>query len=230
MQNNTNHSSMISSVYFHQEKNSNITTNTITLNGGLIRNNLSVAVNGENCQSNLYGIYLADRNQVVDNHTFVDHIKPNSTSNELFKGVIDEQAKVIFSGRILVRKDAQKTNAYQSNKNILLTDEATINTKPSLEIYADDVKCSHGATVGQLNPDALFYMRSRGISEDNAKMLLMNAFVEEVASKISIEPLRERVCNLISKRLKGELSICDQCVLHCKKNEPLVFNIDMGKI
>ena len=230
MQNNNNHSALISATYFHQESNSLLTTNTITLNGGLIRNNLDVAVNGERCETNLYGIYLADRKQHIDNHTFVDHIKPNSISKELFKGIIDEQAKAVFSGKILVRKDAQKTNAFQTNKNILLTDEATINTKPNLQIYADDVKCSHGATVGQLDNEALFYMRSRGISEDSARMLLMYAFADEVVTKISIEPLREKICQMVNKRLKGELSICDQCVLHCGNDEPLVFNIDLSKV
>ena len=229
MQNNNNHSALIATTYFHQENNSRVTTNTITLNGGLIRNNLNVAVNGEGCETNLYGIYLADRNQLVDNHTFVDHIKPNSTSKELFKGVIDEQAKAVFSGRILVRKEAQKTNAFQANKNLLLTDEATVNTKPNLQIYADDVKCSHGATVGQLDQDAMFYMRSRGIGEDNAKMLLMYAFADEVVTKISIDALREKICRLVNKRLKGELSICDQCVLHCGSDEQVVFNIDLSK-
>ncbi|NTW32030.1 MAG: Fe-S cluster assembly protein SufD [Bacteroidetes bacterium] len=230
MQNNDNHSALIATTYFHQKANSKLSSNTITLNGGFIRNNTNVAINGENCETNLYGIYLVDGNQIIDNHTFVDHIKPNSTSNEIFKGVIDNQAKAVFSGKILVRKDAQKTNAFQTNKNILLTDEATINTKPTLEIYADDVKCSHGATVGQLDHEALFYMRSRGISEDNAKMLLMYAFTDEVITKISIEPLREKICQLVNKRLKGELSICDQCVMHCGCDEAVVFNIDMSKI
>lgn len=230
MQNNSNHSSMIATTYFHQERNSHVSTNTITLNGGLIRNNLHFAINGEGCESNLYGIYLVDKNQLVDTHTFVDHIKPNSKSIELFKGVVDEKAKAVFSGKILVRKDAQKTNAFQTNKNILLTDEATINTKPHLEIYADDVKCSHGATVGQLDPDAMFYMRSRGISEESARMLLMYAFADEVVTKITIDALREKICSLVNKRLKGELSICDQCVLHCQNDVPLVFNIDLSKI
>jgi len=230
MQNNDNNSAMIASTYFHQEKNSNLTTNTITLNGGLIRNNLNIALNGEGCDVNLYGIYLVDRNQLVDNHTFVDHIKPNCTSTELFKGVMDDKSKAVFNGKILVRKDAQKTNAFQTNKNILLTDEATINTKPNLQIYADDVKCSHGATVGQLDADALFYLRARGIAEESAKMLLMYAFADEVVTKISIDALREKICQMVNKRLKGELSICDQCVLHCGNNEPIVFNIDLNKL
>jgi Fe-S cluster assembly protein SufD len=230
MQNNENLSAMINNLSFHQLDNSHVSSNIVTLNGGFIRNDVTVAVNGEHCETILNGLYLVDGHQHVDNHTFIDHIKPNSTSSELFKGIIDNQGKAVFNGSIIVRKDAQKTLAYQTNKNILLTDEATINTKPNLQIYADDVKCSHGATVGQLDADAMFYLRARGISEDNARMLLMNAFAEEVAAKITIEPLRERVCHLIEKRIKGELSICDQCVLHCKKNEPLVFNIDMSKI
>lgn len=230
MQNNNNRSAMISTTYFHQERNSHVSTNTITLNGGLIRNNLNIAIHGEECESNLYGIYLVDKNQLVDNHTFVDHISPNCTSHELFKGVIDDKARAVFSGKILVRRDAQKTNAFQTNRNILLTDEATINTKPQLEIYADDVKCSHGATVGQLDPDAMFYMRSRGISEESARMLLMYAFADEVITKISIDALREKICSMVNKRLKGELSICDQCVLHCQNDVPIVFNIDLSKI
>jgi Fe-S cluster assembly protein SufD len=230
MQNNDNNSALIATTYFHQEKNSSLTTNTITLNGGLIRNNLNIALNGEGCDSNLYGIYLADKNQLVDNHTFVDHIKPNCTSNELFKGVMDNKSKAVFNGKILVRKNAQKTSANQTNKNILLTDDATINTKPNLQIFADDVKCSHGATVGQLDADALFYMRARGIGEESAKMLLMYAFADEVVTKISIPALREKICQLVNKRLKGELSICDQCLLHCGSKDPIVFNIDLSKI
>jgi len=230
MQNNNDHSAMIATTYFHQENNSNVSTNTISLNGGLIRNNLNMAINGEGCETNLYGIYLVDKNQLLDNHTFVDHIKPNSTSHELFKGVVDDKAKAVFSGKVMVRKDAQKTNAFQTNRNILLNDEATINTKPQLEIYADDVKCSHGATVGQLDPEAMFYMRSRGIGEESARMLLMYAFADEVITKISIDALREKICSMVNKRLKGELSICDQCVLHCQNEEPIVFNIDLSKI
>ena len=230
MQNNDNRSAMINNISFHQLDNSKVSSNLVTLNGGFIRNNLSVAINGEHCETALNGLYLVDGEQLVDNHTFIDHIKPNSSSSELFKGIIDNNGKAVFNGSIIVRKDSQKTTAFQTNRNILLTDDATINTKPNLQIFADDVKCSHGATVGQLDAESMFYLRARGISEDNARMLLMNAFAEEVAAKISIEAIRERVCHLIDKRLKGELSICDQCVLHCKKNEPLVFNIDMGKV
>ncbi|NVO03611.1 MAG: Fe-S cluster assembly protein SufD [Bacteroidetes bacterium] len=230
MQNIDNNSALINSIYFHQSANSNLTTNSITLNGGLMRNNLNIALAGEHSNADLFGIYLIDSNQLVDNCTFVDHIVPNCTSNELYKGIMDDKSRGVFNGGVLVRKDAQKTQAFQSNRNILLSDDATINSKPHLEIYADDVKCSHGATVGQLDPEAMFYMRSRGISEDSARMLLMYAFANEVINKINIEVLRERIDEMVSKRLRGELSICDQCVLQCKDKAPSVFNIDMTKI
>jgi Fe-S cluster assembly protein SufD len=137
----------------------------------------------------------------------------------------------VFNGHVLVRKDAQKTNAYQSNRNILLTDTAKINSKPFLEIYADDVKCSHGSTTGQLDPQAMFYLRQRGISEENARMLLMYAFTEEVVGRINIPPLRYRIEDMIKKRLQGELQICEQCVLHCSTPEhPVEFEIDVSKI
>jgi Fe-S cluster assembly protein SufD len=136
----------------------------------------------------------------------------------------------VFNGHILVRK-SQHTQAYQSNRNILLTDKALVNTKPFLEIYADDVKCSHGATVGQLDKDAMFYLRSRGIDQDNARLLLMYAFAAEVLNRINIPALKDRLDDLVKKRLRGELSICDQCVLHCKSPEkPVVFDIDLSKI
>lgn len=181
---------MINSTVFRQAKDSRLSTHGTVLNGGLIRNDIYVDINGENCDSNIYGLYLVDKNQHVDNQIQVNHLKPNSTSNELFKGIIDDHARAVFNGHVHVHRDAQKTNAYQSNKNLLLTDKAIVNTKPFLEIYADDVKCSHGATVGQLDQDALFYIRSRGISYDNARLLLMYAFAAEVINKITIEPLR----------------------------------------
>jgi len=178
----------------------------------------------------LYGIYLVDKTQFIDNHTFIDHLLPNCQSNELYKGILDDKAKAVFSGKVMVRRNAQKTNAFQANKNILLTDEATINTKPHLEIYADDVKCSHGATVGQLDSEAMFYLRSRGLGEDCARMLLMYAFADEVINKIPIEALRIRLGKMVSKRLRGELSVCDQCVMHCNSKSPNQFNIDISKI
>ena len=154
-----------------------------------------------------------------------------SKSNELFKGILDDHANAVFKGHILVRKDAQKTNAFQTNRNVLLTDKATVNTKPFLEIYADDVKCSHGATVGQLDDEALFYIKSRGISEYNAKLLLMYAFAAEIINKITLEPLKDRMDDLVKKRLRGELAVCSQCVLHCKNQEnEYEFEIDMSKL
>lgn len=231
LQNINDQSSLINSTYFHMEDHSGLSTNGIVLNGGLIRNDTHVKINGQGCNANVFGLYLVDKNQHVDNQVYVDHVKPNSISDELFKGIIDDQAKAVFNGHILVHRDAQRTSANQRNKNILLTDKAIVNTKPFLEIYADDVKCSHGATVGQLDEDALFYIRSRGLSEDNARMLLMYAFAAEVINKISIDALRFRIDDLVKKRLRGELSICDQCVLNCRTKENTIsFDIDMSKI
>ena len=231
LQNINDNSTLISSTYFYQENNSRISTNAIVLNGGLIRNDVHVNINGTNCDANIYGLYLVDKEQHVDNQVYIDHLKPHSISNELFKGIIDDQAKAVFNGHVKVHKDAQKTNAFQINKNILLTDKAVVNTKPFLEIYADDVKCSHGATVGQLDANAMFYIRSRGISEENARMLLMYAFAAEVINKIAIQALRYRIDDLVKKRLRGELSVCDQCVLNCRTKENTVsFEIDMTKI
>lgn len=215
MQNEHNDSTQLSHVYIHQQKDSKVTTNTVSLHGGFIRNNLNIALTEEGCENNAYGLYLTDRNQHIDNYSFIDHIKPNCTSNELYKGILDDQATGAFNGRILVRRDAQKTQAFQANNNLLLTAEARMNTKPQLEIYADDVKCSHGATVGQLDMDALFYMQARGISQNEARLLLMFGFAHEVVKRITIESLRERIDELVNKRLRGELSRCYSCPMHC---------------
>ena len=215
IQNEHNGSKQVSHLYFHQEKDSRINANTISLHGGLIRNNMHVLLNGEGCDNNTLGLYLTDKGQHIDNHVFIDHAKPNCTSNQLFKGVLDDYATGAFNGKVLVREDAQKTQAYQANNNILLTDDATINTKPTLIIYADDVKCSHGATVGQLDMDALFYLRSRGINEKESKLLLMYAFAHEVIQKITVPALQERIHELVDKRLRGELSRCNFCQMNC---------------
>lgn len=229
LQNKDDDCTLINNNYFHLSDYSRLTSNTLTFNGGLIRNETRVTIDGSKAEANIYGLYLMDRNQHVDNRVFVDHAKPDSYSNELFKGIIDENASAAFNGHILVRRDAQKTLAYQSNRNITLTDTARIDTNPFLEIYADDVKCSHGATVGQLDTDALFYLRTRGICERNARMLLMYAFAAEIAMKMTLPELRERTEDMIERRLKGELSICDQCVLHCR-DEVIDFKIDMSKV
>ena len=231
LQNKNDRSALINSIYFHLEASANLSTNAITLNGGVIRNEANVRLNGPGSHADVLGVYLMDRNQHVDNQVFIDHAVPDCTSNELFKGILDDQASAVFNGHILVRQDAQRTNAFQNNKNILISDKAVINTQPFLEIYADDVKCSHGATVGQLDSEALFYLRQRGIGMDNAMMLLMYAFAAEIVKKISIPQLQARIDDLVKKRLRGELSICDQCVLHCNSKEQKVsFEIDMSRI
>jgi len=231
LQNKDSHSTLINTIYFRQSEGSSLSSNSISLNGGIIRNNSVVKLEGENASAEITGLYLMDRNQHIDNRVFVDHAVPHCHSNELFKGVLDDHATGVFNGHVLVRRDAQQTIAYQRNSNILLTDKATIDTRPFLEIYADDVKCSHGATVGQLDADALFYIRSRGISEASAKILLMYAFAAEIINKISIPELRQRIDDMVKKRLRGELSYCDQCVLHCSSQEnKLNFEIDMSKI
>jgi Fe-S cluster assembly protein SufD len=231
LQNLNNDTSLINSTFFHAEKDSRVTTYAISLNGGLIRNDVRVKLNGKGSHADVFGLYLMDQNQHVDNQVFIDHSVADCTSNELFKGILDDHASAVFNGHILVRKDAQRTNAYQTNRNILLTDKATVNAKPFLEIYADDVKCSHGATVGQIDENALFYIKSRGISEYNARLLMMYAFAAEVIKEINLPSLKDRIDDLVKKRLRGELAICDQCVLHCKHQEKKYeFNIDVSQL
>jgi Fe-S cluster assembly protein SufD len=217
LQNENNNSNQISTSFIHQERSSNAVFNTITLHGGLIRNNVYTCLAGEGASNQTLGLFLVDKTQHVDNYTFVDHAVSNCTSHQNFKGILDDQATGAFNGRILVRPKAQKTLAYQANNNILLTNEARMRTKPQLEIYADDVKCSHGATVGQLDQNAIFYLQSRGISLREARLLLMYAFGHEILSKITIDPLRERLSDLVDKRLRGELTLCNSCPLHCQE-------------
>jgi Fe-S cluster assembly protein SufD len=185
-----------------QAKNSVFSICTVTLGGNMVRNNLHIQLLDENCESHLNGLYITQQKQLVDNHTLVDHAKPNCVSNELYKGILDDHSQGVFNGKVLVREDAQKTNAYQSNKNILLSNDASINTKPQLEIFADDVKCSHGATTGKLDEEALFYLRSRGIGEEAAKAFLNIAFAADVVNKINIDQLRDRLMQLIEQKLK----------------------------
>ncbi len=231
LQNLNDSSALINTTYFHLEKESKLTSNAITLNGGLIRNKSNVILAGKKGKANIYGLYLVDKEQHIDNRVFVDHAESDCDSDELFKGIADDNATAVFNGHILVRKDSQKTNASQTNRNIQLTDKATVFSKPFLEIYADDVKCSHGATVGQLDEEALFYIKSRGIGEYDAKLLLLYAFAAKVINKISVEALRENIDDLVKKRLRGELAICDMCVLQCKTQEKTYeFEIDLSKI
>jgi Fe-S cluster assembly protein SufD len=180
---------------------SHVNTFTLTLDGKLIRNNLSIAIDGERTESHFHGLYLLGGETIADNHTVVDHRKPNSVSNELYKGVMDGKSKAVFNGKIFVRPDAQKTNAFQSNRNILLSEQSTINTKPQLEIWADDVKCSHGCTTGQLDEEAMFYLRSRGIPKQQARAMLLYAFTAETFSFIENDGLRSYINSLVSQRL-----------------------------
>lgn len=190
----------ISGELVSQQQDSNFTINTVTLNGALVRNNLTIEVDGQNCETHLNGAYILNGTQHVDNHTIVDHKVANCESNELYKGVIDGKATAVFNGKVYVRKDAQKINAFQSNGNVLLSDDATINSKPELEIYADDVKCSHGSTTGQLDEDAVFYLRARGLSEASARQLMVGAFVEDVLQKIENESVTNRIHSILKER------------------------------
>ena len=231
LQNLNNQTALVNSTFIQQKGESELNVNVLTFNGGTIRNEFTVDLIGEKADANINGMYLMDDKQHVDNQVKVIHSAPNCTSSELFKGVLDDSASGVFNGYIYVARDAQKTAAFQKNANILMTNTASIDTMPFLEIYADDVKCSHGATVGQLDNEALFYLMQRGISEGDAKLLLMYAFVTEVTGKINILPLRESIDDMVKKRLRGDLSICEKCVLHCSKPEiPVEFEIDMSKI
>ncbi len=218
LQNEPDVSNVFSHTAFHQEAYSRLSSLAFSLHGGTIRNNVYVTMNGQGAESNVYGLVLSDREQRMDNFTFIDHAVPNCNSNEFYKSILDEKSRGAFSGRILVRKDAQNTNAFQTNNNICLTDDAKMRTKPQLEIYADDVKCSHGATVGQLDEEAMFYLRARGIDKKEARFMMLFAFANDIVRKIEIEPLRERVADLVSKRLRGELVACEHCLLNCESN------------
>ncbi len=200
IQNEDEHASMVSNLQACQESDSVLRTSTFTFDGEVIRNNTNILPDGERCESHMFGLVLAGGTTHVDNHTIVDHAQPNCFSNELYKNVLDGRATGVFNGRVLVRQDAQQTNAYQSNKSILLSDTAQMYSKPELEIYADDVKCSHGATTGRLDADAVFYLRSRGLSEQQARALLLVAFARDVLETIEVEPLRAHLDALVLER------------------------------
>lgn len=197
VQNEKNKVYRIDTTQVEQLGNSHFGSYTISLAGHMVRNNLNVQIEGEQCETLMYGISFLKGKSHIDHHTLADHRKPNSYSNELYKGIFDESSTGVFNGKIYVRPEAQKTNAYQQNRNVLLSEQASIYTKPQLEIWADDVKCSHGATTGKLDEAALFYLRSRGISEATARNLLLKAFAEEVIEKLPFEPLQEYIKNLL---------------------------------
>ena len=205
----------VSNVYIEQQANSRVNHNVITLHNGITRNRLDLVFKGEGAECFANGCVIADKSQHIDNNTLIDHQVGHCTSHQLYKYVLGDEAVGAFAGRILVRKDAQKTSSNEINQNLCTTKKARMFTQPMLEIYADDVKCSHGSTVGQLNDAAMFYMRQRGISEKEAKLLLEFAFVNEVVDQIQLEPLKERLRYLVEKRFRGELNKCEGCKL-CK--------------
>ena len=207
---------------------------TVTLGGGHVRNNVVVRMQGEGCNLQANGLYLMDREQECDNYIFVEHAKPHCHSSELYKGIMDDAARARFNGHVLVQDGAVKTEAYMTNRNILLTNKAHIDTRPFLEIYNDDVKCSHGSTIGQLDELAKFYLQTRGISERTAVTMLSYAFCDEVIRSISCnERLRDAVGDMVKKRLHGELTSCADCAIACKNpcNGPDAhFEIDPSKL
>ena len=205
----------VSNVYIDQRANSRVNHNVITLHNGITRNKLNLTFSGEGAECQCFGCVIADKQQHVDNNTLIVHKVPHCTSNELYKYVLNDKAVGAFAGKVLVEHGAQKTASQMTNQNLTATREARMYTQPMLEIYADDVKCAHGSTVGQLNDAALFYMRQRGISLQEAKLLLQNAFINEVIDHMQLEPLRDRLHHLVEKRFRGELNKCEGCKL-CK--------------
>lgn len=197
-------SAYIGTVQVQQERNSVFRTATITLDGKVVRNDLNIVLNGEGCETHLHGLYVPTGEQHVDNHTLVDHAQPHCNSNELYKGVLGGNSTGVFNGKVMVRPDAQKTGAFQSNRNVLLSDTASMNTKPQLEIFADDVKCSHGATIGKLDDAALFYLRARGLSEQSAKAMLLVAFASDVLGEIHLAEVRKHAEQRVVEKLYAE--------------------------
>lgn len=213
-----------------QAPNSRLSMVVISFNGGNVSNNITVDLDGEGAEFRAYGLYLVDKKQHIENYLKINHNVPHCTSEERFKGILDEEATAVFNGHVYVAPNAQKTDAQQNNSNIILTPTARVNSRPFLEIYADDVKCSHGTSTGQLDQEALFYMRQRGISKSNARMLLMYAFAAEVSNHIENPDLHEQIDDMIKRRLRGELSSCENCVLRCSHPKEYNFDIDYSKI
>ena len=230
LQNVSNEASIRREFKIKQKADSRLKIVIITFNGGDIRNSYHVDLDGEGADTQVHGLYLIDKTQHVENRLKVNHNVPHCTSNEKFKGILDDEATAIFNGHVYVAKDAQKTDAQQNNSTILLTPKAKINSQTFLEIYADDVKCSHGTSTGQLDQEAMFYMRQRGISKANARILLMYAFAAEVSTHIGNEMLHEHIDDMIKRRLRGELSSCETCVLRCSHPKEYDFDIDYSKI
>ncbi len=215
IQNQHNGTAYLNGIFVRQEKNSQLITNTISLHGGLTRNHLHTDLQGEHANAALFGLALTDKDQHCDTFTSIEHAQPGCQSNQIFKNVLDDNSTGAFTGRIHVMPGAKKTEAFQRNNSVLLTKAARMNTKPQLVIDNDDVKCSHGATVGQINEEALFYLQTRGINEKEARLMLMFAFAHEVLTNIRVEQLRQSIDRLVNKRLRGEVSRCHDCKLEC---------------
>ena len=203
IQNEDTNSFHISNTAIRIDKHANFTSYNMNFGGKIARNNITATFKQSDAECHLFGLYMGGKDQLIDNHTLIDHAQPNCNSNELYKGVLTGNARAVFNGKVMVRKDAQKTNAFQQNKNILLSKEALIDTKPQLEIFADDVKCSHGATVGQLDTEALFYLRARGLDKEAARTLLISAFAEDVVKKIGEKHVIEYLEEKISQKLNS---------------------------
>ncbi|HKM93108.1 MAG TPA: Fe-S cluster assembly protein SufD [Prolixibacteraceae bacterium] len=217
LQNQHNGAVNITNFFGEIGDNSRIDSDVITLNGGIVRNNLKMKLNGQFAHANMNGLSFTDNKQHVDNFTSVDHVLPNCTSSQLYKNILDDESVGVFTGQINVFRDAQKTEAFQQNNNVLLSENAQMFTKPRLVIDADDVRCSHGATVGRIDEEALFYLRTRGISEKEARLMIMFAFADEVLLQIGVPVLRQRLGELVNRRLRGELGPCQNCSFHKKK-------------
>jgi Fe-S cluster assembly protein SufD len=192
----------IATLRFEQERNSNVSCYSFSFGGALVRNDINVTL-AEGAEGTLDGLYLASGKQHVDNHTTIDHAKPHAASRELYKGILDGRSSAVFNGKVIVRKDAQKTDAKQTNRNLLLSGDAVINTKPELQIYADDVRCTHGATIGQLDENALFYLRSRGIGQNEARQILVHAFAHEIIGRVKLDGLRGELEKELDARLRS---------------------------
>lgn len=205
IQNDNSKASQVSTTHIHQVGKSYAETVTISLDGGIVRNNLNIVMGAAHSEAHMYGLYFQNGESHIDNHTIVDNVMPHCQSNELYKGILNDRSTGVFNGRIYVRQDAQKTNAFQSNKNILLGENATVNTQPQLEIFADDVKCSHGCTVGSLDEEGIFYLQSRGIPKEVAMSLLLQGFALDILEKIKIEHIRAYVQELIAARLTTQI-------------------------
>ncbi len=203
LQHENEKSFQVCGTHVYQSANSVFSINTVALGGAILKNKLHIKLDGLNGETHMHGLYVADGSQLIDNHTAVYHSRPHCNSNELYKGIVGGKAHGVFNGKIFVEKDAQKTNAYQSNKNILLSNDAIVNAKPQLEIFADDVKCTHGATTGQMDDESLFYLRSRGINENDAKALLNLAFANDILNNISIEDFRAFISTSVEEKLKA---------------------------